>query len=129
MPYAKGTIDFKHFKYSVCALRFMNRFEYGSNTYHLDQYSNLFLNAYMNCHVHAKYLKAIKFYSPFGIRHVFLYIINTNIYLNTSKSSYIIANSIFSIKHNCLASSFSCITFWCQLFRHISKFKNILFIY
>ena len=23
MPYAKGTIDFNHFKYSVCAWRFM----------------------------------------------------------------------------------------------------------
>ena len=36
--------------------------------------------AYMNRHVHAKYLKMIEFYSPLGIWHVFLYSINTNIY-------------------------------------------------
>ena len=36
-----------------------------------DRYSNLFLNAYINRHVHAEYLKLIKFYSPLGIRHVF----------------------------------------------------------
>ena len=63
MPYAKGTIDFNHFKYSVCACRFMfafrNRFEYQSNTYHPDRYSNLFLNAYINRHVHVEYLKMI----------------------------------------------------------------------
>ena len=30
-----------------------------------DRYSNLFLNAYINRHVHAKYLKMIQFYSMF----------------------------------------------------------------
>ena len=28
-----------------------------SSTDHPDRYSNLFLNAYINCHVHAEYLK------------------------------------------------------------------------
>ena len=46
----------------------------------LDSSTDLFLNAYINRHVYAEYLKMIKFYSPFGIRHVFLYSINTNIY-------------------------------------------------
>ena len=45
-----------------------------------DWYSNLFLNAYVNLHVHAIYLKMILFYSPLGIWHVFIYSINTNIY-------------------------------------------------
>ena len=45
-----------------------------------DRYSNLFLNAYINRHVHADYLKMIKLYSPLGIWHVFLYSITTNIY-------------------------------------------------
>ena len=30
-----------------------------SSTNHPDRYSNLFLNAYINCHVHAEYLKMI----------------------------------------------------------------------
>ena len=51
-----------------------------SSTDHPDRYSNLILNAYINRHVHAEYLKMILFYSPLGIRHVFLYSINTNIY-------------------------------------------------
>ena len=45
-----------------------------------DRYSNLFLNAYINRHVHTEYLKMIEVYSPLGIWHVFLYSINTNIY-------------------------------------------------
>ena len=45
-----------------------------------DRYSNLFLNAYINRHAHTKYLKMIEGYSPLGIKHVFLYSINTNIY-------------------------------------------------
>ena len=48
------------------------------NTYPLYRYSNLFLNAYLNRLIHAEYLKRIEFYSPLGIRHVFLYSINTN---------------------------------------------------
>ena len=32
-----------------------------------DRYSNLFLNAYINRHVHAEYSKMILFYSPLGI--------------------------------------------------------------
>ena len=38
-----------------------------SSTDHLDRYSNLFLNAYINRHVNAEYLKMISFYSPLGI--------------------------------------------------------------
>ena len=38
-----------------------------------DRYSNLFLIAYINRLVHAGYLNRIEFYSPLGIRHVFLY--------------------------------------------------------
>ena len=44
----------------------------------MDRYSNLFLNTYINRHVHVEYLKQVEFYSPFGMRHVFLYGINTN---------------------------------------------------
>ena len=44
-----------------------------------DRYLNLFLNAYINRHSHTEYLKLIEVYSPLGIRHVFLYSINTNI--------------------------------------------------
>ena len=51
-----------------------------SSTDHPDRYSNLFLNAYINRHMHAEYLKMIQFYSPLGIWHVFLYNININIY-------------------------------------------------
>ena len=51
-----------------------------SSTDLVDRYSNLFLNAYINRHVHAEYFKMIYFYSPLGIWHVFLYSINTNIY-------------------------------------------------
>ena len=32
-----------------------------------DRYSNLFLNAYINRHAHAEYLKMIIMYSPLGI--------------------------------------------------------------
>ena len=35
-----------------------------------DQYSNLFLNAYINRHAHTEYLKIIEVYSPLGIWHV-----------------------------------------------------------
>ena len=51
-----------------------------SSTDHPDRYSNLFLNAYINRQVHVEYLKMIKFYSPLGIWHAFLYSNNTNIY-------------------------------------------------
>ena len=44
-----------------------------------DRYSNLFLNAYINRHAHTEYLKMIELNSPLGMRHVFLYSINTNI--------------------------------------------------
>ena len=50
------------------------------STDHSDRYLNPCLNAYINRHVHAKYLKMIKLYSPLGIWHVFIYSINTNIY-------------------------------------------------
>ena len=45
-----------------------------------DRYSNLFLNAYINCRFHNEYLKMIEVYSPLGIGHVFLNSTNTNIY-------------------------------------------------
>ena len=54
---------------------FRNRFEYRSPRYP-DRCSNLFLNAYINRHVHADYLKMILLYSPLGIWHVF-YIVLT----------------------------------------------------
>ena len=44
-----------------------------SRTDHSDLYSNLFLNAYINRHVHAEYLKVTLIYSLLGIWHVFLY--------------------------------------------------------
>ena len=37
-------------------------------TYPPVRYSNLFLNGYINRHVHAEYSKMIEFNSPFGIR-------------------------------------------------------------
>ena len=43
-----------------------------SSTDHPDQYSNLFLNAYINRHAHTEYLKMNEVYSPLGIWHVFL---------------------------------------------------------
>ena len=43
-----------------------------------DQYSNLFLNAYINRHAHTEWLKMIEVYSPLGIWHV-LYIVLTPI--------------------------------------------------
>ena len=48
--------------------------------YYPDQYSNLFLNAYIIRHANTEYLKMIEVYSPCGIWHVFLYSIYTNIY-------------------------------------------------
>ena len=45
-----------------------------------DRYSNLFPNAYINRHARTECLNMIEVYSPFGIWHVFLYRINTNIY-------------------------------------------------
>ena len=52
---------------------------------------------FLNRHVHADYFKMIEFYKTIGIRHVFLYSIDTNIYhirsmpalrVNTSRSTY-----------------------------------------
>ena len=37
-----------------------------------DRYSNLFLNAYINRHVHTENLKMIEVNSPFGMWHFFL---------------------------------------------------------
>ena len=51
-----------------------------SSTDHQDRYSNLFLNANINRHLHAEYLKMIKFYSALGIWHAFQHSINANIY-------------------------------------------------
>ena len=51
-----------------------------SSTDHLDRYSNLFLNAYINRHAHTEYLKMTLFYSPLGMWHVFIYSIIINIY-------------------------------------------------
>ena len=57
-----------------------------SSTDHPDRYSNLFLNAYINRHLHAEYLKIIQFYSPLGIWHVFLHSI---------KAAYSVTMNIF----------------------------------
>ena len=51
-----------------------------SSTDPKDRYSSLFLNASINRPAHIEYLKMIEVYIPFGIWHVFLYSINTNIY-------------------------------------------------
>ena len=45
-----------------------------------DRYSNLFLNAYINRHVHTESLKMIEVYSPLGIWHFLPYSMNTIIY-------------------------------------------------
>ena len=47
------------FKYSVCARDLCKHLGIDLSTDHPDRYSNLFLNAYINRHVHAKYLKMI----------------------------------------------------------------------
>ena len=58
MPYAKETIELDHFLSSqyvhddLC-----KHLGIDSSTDHPDRYSNLFLNAYINRHVHAEYLK------------------------------------------------------------------------
>ena len=61
-----------------------------------DRYSNPFLNACINCHVYAEYLKMIEFYSPFGMRHVFLYSINTN------KNDVFLTRNKFALIHGSL---------------------------
>ena len=60
MPYALRTIELDHF----LSIRYVHddlckQLGIDSNTDHPDRYSNLFLNAYINRHVHAKYLKMI----------------------------------------------------------------------
>ena len=81
------------------SIQYVQHLGIDSSTDHPDRYSNLFLNAYINGHVHAEYLKMISFYSPLGIWHVFLYSINTQylplpVYevpakrVNTTKSTY-----------------------------------------
>ena len=60
MPYAKGTIDFNHF----LSIQYVHddlckHLGIDSSTDHPDRYSNLFLNAYINRHVHTEYLKMI----------------------------------------------------------------------
>ena len=81
MPYALWTIELDHFL-SIWHLYGDLHKQLGidSSTDLDDRYSNLFLNAYINCHAHNEYLKIIEVYSPLGIWHVFLYSINTNIY-------------------------------------------------
>ena len=54
------------FKYQYVHGDLWKHLEIDSSTDHPDQ-SNLFLNANIYRHVHAKYLKLIKFYSPIGI--------------------------------------------------------------
>ena len=51
-----------------------------SSTVHRDRYSNLFLNAYINRHMHAEYLKRSTSIVPLAYGMVFHYSINTNIY-------------------------------------------------
>ena len=79
LVYAKGTrirsfLSIQHAHGDLC-----KHLGKDSNTDQDDRYSNLFLNAYKNRHAHTEYLKMIEVYSSFGIRHVFLYSINTNI--------------------------------------------------
>ena len=64
-------------------LKVGNLQEINKNVNPPDQYSNKFLNACINHHVHVGYLKRIEFYSPLGIRHVFLCSINNNKNENT----------------------------------------------
>ena len=57
MTYAKGTIDFLSIQYvhgDLCKYLGID-----SSTDHPDRYSNLFLNAYINRHLHTEYLKMI----------------------------------------------------------------------
>ena len=60
MPYAKGTIDFIHFL-SIQNVHgdLCKHVGIDSSTDHPDRYSNLFLSAYINRHVHAENLKLI----------------------------------------------------------------------
>ena len=46
-------------KYSVCVWRLCKHLGIDSSTDHPNRYSNLFLNAYINRHVYAEYLKMI----------------------------------------------------------------------
>ena len=60
MPYANGTIDFNHF----LSIQYVHgdlckHLGIESRTDHPDRYSNLFLNAFINRHVHTEYLKMI----------------------------------------------------------------------
>ena len=58
MPYAKGTINFNHF----LSIQYVHgdlckHLAIDSSTDHPDRYSNLFLTAYINRHVHVEHLK------------------------------------------------------------------------
>ena len=58
MPYATRTIELDHF----LSIQYVHgdlckRLGIDSSTDHLDRYWNLFLNAYINRHVHSEYLK------------------------------------------------------------------------
>ena len=60
MPYASRTIELVHF----LSIQYVHGYlckhlGIDSSTDHPDRYSNLFLNAYINSHVHAEYLKMI----------------------------------------------------------------------
>ena len=60
MPYAKRAIDLNHF-FSIQYVHgdLCKHLGINSSTDHPDRYSNLLLNAYINRHVHSKYLKMI----------------------------------------------------------------------
>ena len=60
MPYAKGTIELDHF----LSIQYVHgdlckHLGIDLSTDQLDRYSNLFLNAYINRHVHVEYVKMI----------------------------------------------------------------------
>ena len=57
MPYAKGTIDQSFLQSSIQYVHGVLCKHLGID--HPDRYLNLFLNAYINRHVHAEYLKMI----------------------------------------------------------------------
>ena len=59
---------------------------------------NLFLNAYINHHVHAEHSKTIEFYSSFGIQCVFL--CTWSIHTNKTENTYHICSMCVNTGHN-----------------------------
>ena len=121
MLYVTRTIDFIIFKYSVLHGDICKHLGIDSSTDHPHRYSNLFLNAYINRHVHAEYLKMIYFYSPLGIWHVFLYSINTNIYHFQSMKyrQYVSTYTFTSVVRK--ITMFTCVFWECSSINHYTQ--------